>query len=101
MLRADPVRDRLARPVPGGPAVDGQRRDATTGSAATAIGQVDVTGDMLHIRYQSTISDAHGHGPLEAGQAKLVAADVFARYATSFAANGGDPDVDARASRTS
>jgi HK97 family phage portal protein len=56
-----------------------------------SIGSLDVTGDMLHVRYSSTISDAHGHGPLEAGAAKLVAADVFARYGTSFAASGGIP----------
>ena len=31
---------------------------------------------MLHIRYQSRIGDAHGHGPLEAGRARLVAAPV-------------------------
>ena len=46
------------------------------------IGDVDVTADMLHIRYQSTTADAHGHGPLEAGAARLVAAEVLARYAT-------------------
>ena len=56
-----------------------------------SIGNLDVTDDMLHIRYSSTISDAHGHGPLEAGQSKLVAAEVFSRYATSFAASGGVP----------
>lgn len=56
-----------------------------------SIGSLDVTDDMLHIRYSSTISDAHGHGPLEAGQSRLVAAEVFSRYGTSFAANGGIP----------
>jgi HK97 family phage portal protein len=55
------------------------------------IGSLDVTEDMLHIRYSGTIADAHGHGPLEAGQAKLIAADVFARYGTQFAAAGGVP----------
>jgi HK97 family phage portal protein len=55
------------------------------------IGSQDVSADVLHIRYQSSIADAHGHGPLEAGAARLVAADVFARYATSFAAAGGVP----------
>jgi len=55
------------------------------------IGSRDVTSDILHIRYQSTISDAHGHGPLEAGAGKMVAADIFARYAASFAASGGIP----------
>jgi HK97 family phage portal protein len=55
------------------------------------IGSRDVTGDILHIRYQSSIDDAHGHGPLEAGQSKLIAADIFARYGTQFAAAGGVP----------
>jgi HK97 family phage portal protein len=49
------------------------------------------TDDILHIRNQSTTDDAHGHGPLEAGAGKLAAADIFARYAASFAASGGVP----------
>ena len=56
-----------------------------------SIGSLDVTTEILHVRYSSTISDAHGHGPLEAGQAKLVAADVYARYGAQFAAAGGVP----------
>jgi HK97 family phage portal protein len=62
---------------------DGRRR--------YTIGGVDVSSRMLHIRYQSTVSDAHGHGPLEAGAGRLIAAEVLARYATSLAANGGVP----------
>jgi HK97 family phage portal protein len=56
-----------------------------------SVGNVDKTEDMLHVRYQSTTTDAHGHGPLEVGNARLVAAQVLARYATSLAANGGVP----------
>jgi HK97 family phage portal protein len=56
-----------------------------------SIGDLDVTGDMLHIRYLSSVDDAHGHGPLEAGAGRLVAAQVLAQYATSLAANGGVP----------
>jgi HK97 family phage portal protein len=56
-----------------------------------SVGEVDKTADMLHIRYQSTTADAHGHGPLEAAAARLVAAQVLSRYATSLAANGGVP----------
>jgi HK97 family phage portal protein len=55
------------------------------------IGDLDVTADMLHVRYQSSVSDAHGHGPLEAGAARAVAAEVLARYATSLIAGGGIP----------
>ena len=50
------------------------------------VGDVDVTGDLLHLRYQSSVGDAHGHGPLEAGQAVLVAASVLGRYASSLTA---------------
>jgi HK97 family phage portal protein len=55
------------------------------------IGGVDETDNILHIRYGSTIADAHGHGPLEAGRASLVAAEIYNRYATSIVANGGIP----------
>lgn len=55
------------------------------------VGEVDVTADVLHIRYQSSVSDAHGHGPLEAGAARVVAADVLTRYATTLVSNGGIP----------
>jgi HK97 family phage portal protein len=55
------------------------------------VGELDVSRDVLHIRYLSSVDDAHGHGPLEAGAARLVAAEVLNRYATSLAANGGVP----------
>jgi len=57
------------------------------------IGAADVTDDLLHIRYKSRTSDAHGHGPLEAGRARLVAAEVLSRYATSVATSGGIPNA--------
>jgi HK97 family phage portal protein len=55
------------------------------------IGGVDVSEDILHIRYQWTVGDAHGHGPLEAGNARVIAADLLARYATGIFTNGGIP----------
>jgi HK97 family phage portal protein len=55
------------------------------------VGEEDVTADVLHIRYQSSVSDAHGHGPLEVGGARQVAAEVLLRYATSLVSNGGIP----------
>jgi HK97 family phage portal protein len=61
------------------------------GTRRYRIGQVDVTADMLHIRYQSTVSDARGHGPLEAGAGRLLSAQVLQRYAQGFAAAGGVP----------
>ena len=56
-----------------------------------SIGSRDVTAELLHIRYQSSVDDAHGHGPLEAGAARMVADRVLSRYAQQFAAAGGVP----------
>jgi HK97 family phage portal protein len=64
--------------------VDGIRR--------YSIGALDVSADMLHIRYQGSTEDAHGHGPLEAGRARLVAAAVLLRYTSNLAASGGIPN---------
>ena len=55
------------------------------------IDQVDVTGEVLWIPYATSPSDARGHGALEAGQARLVAASVLTRYATTLAQQGGVP----------
>ena len=55
------------------------------------IGSIDVTDEILHIRYQSRTDDARGHGPLEAGGARVVAAAALARYATNVARGGGVP----------
>jgi HK97 family phage portal protein len=55
------------------------------------VGGDDVTPDVLHIRYQSTTGDARGHGPLEAGGARLLSARMLARYAHGLAAQGGIP----------
>lgn len=61
------------------------------GRRVYAIGDRDVTDEMFHVRYQSSVGEAHGHGPLEAGAARLVAAEVWQRYATSLATSGGVP----------
>lgn len=55
------------------------------------IGRVEVTADLLHVRYTSRVGDARGHGPLEVGGPRLVAAAALARYATALAASGGVP----------
>lgn len=55
------------------------------------IGNLDVTGDMLHIRYQSRTSDAHGHGPLEAGRTRLIASRLLSRYISNFVGGGAVP----------
>jgi HK97 family phage portal protein len=62
-----------------------------TGRRRYEIGDADVTGDMLHIRYQSRVGDAHGHGPLDIAGPRLVAASALSRYAYNFASGGGIP----------
>jgi HK97 family phage portal protein len=55
------------------------------------IGSVDVTADLLHIPYQIADGEAHGHGPLEAGAGRVLAARMLAQYATNLVAGGGLP----------
>lgn len=55
------------------------------------IGKLDVTDDILHIRYQSNTADAHGHGPLEIAGARMVTAGLLQRYANTLAETGGTP----------
>jgi len=62
-----------------------------SGSRSYKIGVVDVTGDMLHIRNRSSTGDARGHGPLEVGQTRLVAAGLLSQYVTQLARGGGIP----------
>jgi HK97 family phage portal protein len=55
------------------------------------IGGVDVTDDILHIRYDADIVDLHGHGPLEAGSARVMAAAALMEYGAKIMAGGGIP----------
>jgi hypothetical protein len=48
-------------------------------------------GDVLHIRYKSTVGNAHGVGPLDVSGPRLVAARVLLRYLTSFVQGGAVP----------
>ena len=64
----------------------------TAGTGCYSIGEIDVTADICHIRYQGGASDAHGHGPLEAGSSRLLAASVLTRYGTNVAQSGGVPN---------
>ena len=48
------------------------------------IGSLDVTDEILHIRYKSTTDTARGVGPLESGRARLVQLSVLARYAAEI-----------------
>lgn len=61
------------------------------GTREYRLGQEDVTGDILHIRYQSNTADAHGHGPLEAAGGRMITAGLLQRYVQSLAETGGTP----------
>ncbi len=63
---------------------DGLRRYSIGGSPVS-------TTELLHLRYQSSVADAHGHGPLEAGRTKVLAAQMLAQYGAGFAQSGGVP----------
>lgn len=63
----------------------------TQGRREYRIGPNDVTDQILHIRYRSTTQEARGHGPLESGRTRLVAAGVLASYAAEVARGGGIP----------
>jgi HK97 family phage portal protein len=64
---------------------------ASNGTRMHRIGDLDVTQDIRQIRYKSTVGDAHGHGPLEAGSYRLIAVQMLARYATTMVSGGGIP----------
>ena len=68
--------------------VNAEMRD---GFRVYSIGDRDVTSDIMHLRYTSQAGDAHGHGPLEAGATRLLAAETLARYAAGIASSGGVP----------
>lgn len=61
------------------------------GARRYSIGQVDVTGDILHVRYQSQTTDARGHGPLEAAASRVRSAVALARYSSKLVEQGGIP----------
>jgi HK97 family phage portal protein len=57
-----------------------------------SIGAVPLpTADVLHIRYTSTVDDAHGHGPLEIAARRVAASAALDLYAANLAAGGGIP----------
>lgn len=61
------------------------------GTRQYMLGGLNVTGEILHIRYQSNTAEAHGHGPLEVGGARITAAGLLQRYAQKIAETGGTP----------
>jgi HK97 family phage portal protein len=55
------------------------------------LGDTDVTGDVLHIRYRASTQDPRGHGPLEAANTRLVAAGLLSAYLRNLMQSGGTP----------
>jgi HK97 family phage portal protein len=49
-----------------------------------SVGSVDITADVLHIRYKSQVGDARGVGPLDIAGARLTASCVLARYVSTM-----------------
>jgi HK97 family phage portal protein len=62
------------------------------GSRAYNVGTMDVTGEILHVRYKSTSDGARGVGPLESAGARMITAGVLAKYVREVASTGGTPD---------
>ncbi len=56
-----------------------------------SMGGIDITADVLHLRYTSWPGDPHGHGPLEALASSLFGAAALERYQAGLATRGGIP----------
>ena len=65
--------------------------EINSGGRSYHIGSLNVTGEILHIRYQGTTGDARGHGPLEAAGARQVTIGLLERYVKRLAETGGVP----------
>ena len=65
--------------------------DLAGGGRRYQIGGQDVTDALLHLRYKSSVDRAHGTGPLDAGAASVLAAQMWQDYATGLIAAGGVP----------
>ena len=61
------------------------------GTREYRLGNSDVTGEILHIRYASTTDSARGIGPLDVAGARQDAIRLLQRYADSLAETGGTP----------
>jgi HK97 family phage portal protein len=62
-----------------------------SGRRVYTIGALDVTADMLHLRYKSSTDNARGIGPLDAGWTSVAAAQMWKDYAFGLVGSGGVP----------
>jgi len=54
-----------------------------------SVGRVPIDpADICHLRYQGSVDDARGHGPLEAGRSIVASARGLAQYAATITAGG-------------
>ena len=65
--------------------------DMDKGRRIYKVGNLDVTDDVLHLRYSSTTTNAHGVGPLDVAGAKLTQIKLLQKYANNLAETGGVP----------
>jgi hypothetical protein len=63
--------------------------DMGAGGRIYKIGGIDVTGEILHIRYNSATDRPHGWGPLEHAGARMTAAKLLTERMTNLASTGG------------
>src|SRR5215471_6584704 len=59
------------------------------GSRVYSLGGMDVTEEILHVRYKSDTACARGVGPLESAGARMITSGVLARYIRDTASTGG------------
>jgi HK97 family phage portal protein len=62
-----------------------------SGGRKYMLGNMDITDEVLHIRYKSTTTSPHGVGPLESAGARMTTAGVLSRYVSDMVASGGTP----------
>lgn len=55
------------------------------------MGGLDITADVLIVRYASWPGDPRGHGPLEAAGTAMFGVEAMERYAANLAVRGGIP----------
>lgn len=65
--------------------------DMEAGHRVYKLGSLDVTDEVLHIRYTSTTASARGVGPLEIAGAKMTQIGLLQRYVSTLAETGGVP----------
>lgn len=65
--------------------------DMKGGGRTYKLGSINVTKEILHIRYSSNTASPRGVGPLEVAGAKQTQIKLLQRYANSLAETGGVP----------